>query len=108
MPSPPHITALIVAAGKGERAGGALPKQFQPLGGKPMLAWSIEAFAAHPAIGALYVVIGAGQEEHVRGLKDIEIITGGATRADSVRNGLEAIAASGGTSKILIHDAARP
>ena len=136
MPAPPHITALIVAAGKGERAGGDIPKQFAPLGGKPMLAWSIDAFASHPLVAGIVVVVGDGQQSfaenivnHARSAEPVEarltdpalrqaqgygtgitidIIPGGATRADSVRNGLEAIEAGGGTSKILIHDAARP
>lgn len=112
--------AIIVAAGKGERAGGALPKQFAPLGGRPVLAHSYSALAAHPAIGALVVVVGAGQEPLARAALGQEawLVTGGATRRESVRAGLEALAAHGhaahsdgghgNVARVLVHDAARP
>ena len=57
------VTALIVAAGKGERLGGGMPKQYRMLGGKPVLRWAVEALVAHPAVNALRVVIGKGQQE---------------------------------------------
>ena len=44
------VTALIVAAGKGERLGGDVPKQYRLLGGKPVLRWAVEALVGHPAI----------------------------------------------------------
>ena len=98
--------ALIVAAGKGERAGGTLPKQFAPLAGRPMLAWSYAAFAAHPAIDAVIVAIGAGQERLLQATIPGAIhVIGGATRRESVARGLDAI---GTADRILIHDAARP
>ena len=102
------VTALIVAAGKGERLGGGLPKQYRPLGGKPVLRRAVEALASHPAIGALRVVIGAGQHdlanEALAGLDVGPLIEGGAERADSVRAGLGQIA----SDVVLVHDAARP
>ena len=102
------VTALIVAAGAGERLGGGLPKQYRLLGGKPMLAHAVDALAAHPAIGHIRVVIGAGQEapaQDALGTRDVgPLITGGATRADSVRNGLDGLVGDA----VLIHDAARP
>lgn len=104
-------TALIVAAGKGQRAGGDVPKQFALLAGKAMVAWSVEAFAAHPRITSIYVVVATGQENllaEALGGQKIYVVTGGAERVDSVRAGLEAIAARGGTDFVLIHDAARP
>jgi 2-C-methyl-D-erythritol 4-phosphate cytidylyltransferase / 2-C-methyl-D-erythritol 2,4-cyclodiphosphate synthase len=111
----PHaIVALIVAAGKGVRAADtpdALPKQYKHINGKPLLAYSAQTLAAHPAIDALYVVIGAGQEEQAEAaLAHIPhtLVQGGATRQASVYAGLEAIAARGGASHVLIHDAARP
>jgi 2-C-methyl-D-erythritol 4-phosphate cytidylyltransferase/2-C-methyl-D-erythritol 2,4-cyclodiphosphate synthase len=55
-------TALIVAAGKGERLGGGLPKQYRLLGGRPLLRRAVEALASHPAIAKVRVVIGAGQD----------------------------------------------
>ena len=57
------VTALIVAAGKGERLGGGVPKQYRPLGGKPVLRWAAEAMARHPAVHQVRVVIGSGQDE---------------------------------------------
>lgn len=105
------MAALIVAAGKGDRAGGAVPKQYATLGGKALLAHSVDAFLEHPAIDLVYLVIGAGQEELARaalGSRSISGLTiGGAERQDSVRAGLEAMSGAGVT-KVLIHDAARP
>ena len=104
--------ALIVAAGKGVRAGGALPKQYAPLAGVAMVARAVDAFAAHPAIEAIYVVIGDGQHEQLNAAlarrKIAGAVEGGPNRIDSVRNGLNAIAADGGAAIVFIHDAARP
>jgi 2-C-methyl-D-erythritol 4-phosphate cytidylyltransferase / 2-C-methyl-D-erythritol 2,4-cyclodiphosphate synthase len=112
MASPPKSVALIVAAGKGERAGSALPKQYARIAGQSLLARSVDGFARHPAIGAFYVVIGAGQEAQAEAALDgravTAMLTGGAERQDSVRAGLCAIQAAGGVDHVLIHDAARP
>jgi len=101
-------TALIVAAGKGERLGGGIPKQFLSIGGKPVLRWAVEALIRHPAVQFVRVVIGGGQEDAaasaLAGLDVGALITGGAERADSVRAGLAAIAGDA----VLVHDAARP
>src|SRR3954469_18959616 len=101
------VTALIVAAGKGERLGGGLPKQYRMLGGKPVLRWAVEALIRHPAVRSARVVIGEGQQDHaaaaLRGIEVHEFIEGGAERADSVRAGLAAI----GGDAVLVHDAAR-
>ncbi len=106
------VAALVLAAGQGSRAGGDAPKQFRKLGGKAVIAYAVEAFAAHPAIGAVYLVIGAGQQDTVTGLIDPGLITsmveGADSRRGSVRAGLEAIAADGGADRVLIHDGARP
>lgn len=91
--------ALIVAAGKGERAGGDVPKQFQLLGGVPLVEHARRAFAAHTRIDRVVTVLGENQSAVG------ETVVGGATRRDSVRNGLEAISEA---SRVLIHDAARP
>ena len=102
------VTALIVAAGSGERLGGGIPKQYRPLGGKPVLRRAVEAFAGHPLVDALRLVIGDGQDQlaaaALEGIDIGEPISGGAHRADSVRAGL---AASDGR-QVLVHDAARP
>ena len=106
------VTALIVAAGKGERLGGETPKQFRLIAGKPVLRWAVEAMASHPAIGDVRVVISADDQARFReaaaGLGLTEPITGGATRQESVRRGLEALAQQGAPDLVLIHDAARP
>ena len=93
--------ALIVAAGRGERAGGDAPKQFQLLGGIPLVEHARRAFAAHPAIDRVVTLVAAGNEALVQG----EAAIGGATRRESVLNGLIAI---GEARRVLIHDAARP
>lgn len=102
------VTALIVAAGKGERMGGGLPKQYRKLGGKPVLRRAVEALSAHPAVKAVRVVVGKGQHElasaALAGLEVSELIEGGEQRADSVRAGLEAVDGDA----VLVHDAARP
>lgn len=105
---------LIVAAGKGVRAGGTVPKQYARLGVKTILRRSIEAFADIEN-SVMQVMIGDGQQsyydETVAGLPLsttlLPSITGGATRQDTVRIGLEALAAHK-PDIVLIHDAARP
>src|SRR4051812_5019825 len=102
------VTALIVAAGKGERAGGGVPKQYRLLGGKPVLRRAVEALIRHPAVQSARVVIGKGQRElasaALSGMDVGELIEGGAERADSVRAGLVAVEGDA----VLVHDAARP
>jgi 2-C-methyl-D-erythritol 4-phosphate cytidylyltransferase/2-C-methyl-D-erythritol 2,4-cyclodiphosphate synthase len=102
------VTALIVAAGSGSRMGGNLPKQYRPIAGKPVLAHAVDALASHPSIDAVRMVIGEGQEElaqaALNGRQVGALIIGGATRADSVRAGLEAV----NGDIVLVHDAARP
>jgi 2-C-methyl-D-erythritol 4-phosphate cytidylyltransferase/2-C-methyl-D-erythritol 2,4-cyclodiphosphate synthase len=106
------VAALIVAAGKGERAGGGVPKQFRDIGGKTVLFHAAEALLRHPAIDTVQVVIGDGQEEvYAAATGDLSLpapVIGGETRQKSVQNGLEALAAAGGADIVLIHDAARP
>lgn len=107
-PSAMTVTALIVAAGKGERLGGIVPKQYRMLGGKPVLRWAVEALIGHSAIRSVRVVIGRGQTEQaaaaLEGLNVGALIEGGAERADSVNAGLAAITGD----SVLVHDAARP
>ncbi|MFL6766340.1 MAG: bifunctional 2-C-methyl-D-erythritol 4-phosphate cytidylyltransferase/2-C-methyl-D-erythritol 2,4-cyclodiphosphate synthase [Sphingomicrobium sp.] len=101
------VSALIVAAGSGSRMGGELPKQFRPIGGKPVLAHAVDALASHRAVDVVKVVIGEGQRDLARaalGDRNVELVTGGAERSDSVRAGMEASEAD----VILVHDAARP
>ena len=111
-PDQTRIVALIVAAGTGQRAGGDHPKQYRRIRGKTVLAHAIDALADHAAIAAVHVVIGEGQEAaYLEAIANRDLpppITGGETRQQSVQNGLDAVAASGGADIILIHDAARP
>lgn len=104
--------ALIVAAGRGARAGGGVPKQFRWIAGKSLLAHAVDAFADHRDIDEILLVIAQGQLEAVNASLAPRplpaCVTGGATRQESVRAGLEHIAATGGASRIFIHDAARP
>ena len=108
-----RYAAIIVAAGTGARSGQAIPKQFVDIGGKPMLRWSVETFAADPRCDAVIVVIGEGQQDAARaaldGIGGIIFVAGGATRQMSVRNGLVALEAlASHPDLVLIHDAARP
>ena len=103
--------ALVVAAGAGRRAGGAVPKQYQPLRGRPMLRHCLETFADHPAVDAVAVVIDPAHRDFydaaTPGLVLLPPIPGGATRQQSCDRGLQALAADP-PARVLIHDAARP
>jgi 2-C-methyl-D-erythritol 4-phosphate cytidylyltransferase/2-C-methyl-D-erythritol 2,4-cyclodiphosphate synthase len=103
-----RTTALIVAAGQGVRTGAAIPKQFARLSGKPVIAHSYHALSSHPAIDQVLIVIGEGQQQSLSdALGNVDFVIGGATRRESVRNGLEALAPDA-PANILVHDAARP
>lgn len=113
MPGPtplPPFAAIVVAAGKGLRVGGDKPKQFRNLNGKPVIRWSIEALAQAGA-DLIVVVIApetlAEAEAALTGIAGIMFVSGGATRQDSVRAGLEALTERA-PAHVLIHDAARP
>ena len=103
-------SVVIVAAGSGERAGPGGPKQWRRVGGKPVARWSLETFLKHGA-ERVVVVVAAGDEaragEAFAGLEGWSLVRGGATRTQSVRAGLEAVAARPDDA-VLIHDAARP
>lgn len=100
--------ALLVAAGKGVRAGSDIPKQFVPIAGRPMLTHAYAALSSHSGVDDVMTVVGAEQGEQLRAaLGDVAFVTGGAERRDSVRAGLEALAERS-PARVLIHDAARP
>jgi 2-C-methyl-D-erythritol 4-phosphate cytidylyltransferase / 2-C-methyl-D-erythritol 2,4-cyclodiphosphate synthase len=106
------VAAVVVAAGRGERAGGDLPKQFRPIAGEPMIRLALNAFVGHPAIDFVQPVISPSDEklygQAVAGLENLlPPVAGGATRQASVRAGLEALVARA-PSVVLVHDAARP
>jgi 2-C-methyl-D-erythritol 4-phosphate cytidylyltransferase / 2-C-methyl-D-erythritol 2,4-cyclodiphosphate synthase len=104
------FAAIIVAAGKGERAGSGVPKQFRRVAGTSLVARAVDSLRGHPAISHIIVVIGAGQHlllAEALGERRIDaIVTGGASRQDSVWAGLNALSA-GAAPYVLIHDAAR-
>ncbi|PVA05941.1 bifunctional 2-C-methyl-D-erythritol 4-phosphate cytidylyltransferase/2-C-methyl-D-erythritol 2,4-cyclodiphosphate synthase [Thalassorhabdomicrobium marinisediminis] len=98
--------AIIVAAGRGRRAGGPLPKQWQEVAGRPVVEHTLAVFEAHPRVDRITLVIAPEDMElaQARGLPDRAVIAlGGAERSASVRNGLAATRAE----RVLIHDAAR-
>lgn len=104
-----RFTACIVAAGRGERAGGGIPKQFRRLAGKPMLAWSLELFDCHPACDQIVIAVSEENRESVQELgrslsTPLFLVNGGETRTRSVANALAAVTCE----LVLIHDAARP
>jgi 2-C-methyl-D-erythritol 4-phosphate cytidylyltransferase/2-C-methyl-D-erythritol 2,4-cyclodiphosphate synthase len=105
----PKIAGVIVAAGQGLRAGQPLPKQFVPWRGKAVVRHSAEALAL-AGVAPIVVAIPAGAEEIAAAALDglpVRFIAGGATRQQSVRLGLEALAAAA-PDLVMIHDAARP
>jgi 2-C-methyl-D-erythritol 4-phosphate cytidylyltransferase / 2-C-methyl-D-erythritol 2,4-cyclodiphosphate synthase len=105
------VAVVVVAGGSGFRAGGELPKQYQRIGGKAMIWWTLKAFLEHPAVKIIQTVINPEHrglfDEAVAELVVAEPVHGGATRQDSCRIGVAACLNSG-CSKVLIHDAARP
>ncbi len=102
---------LVVAAGRGRRFGGDLPKQYHDLAGRMVLRHTLAAFATNPEISAVRAVIHPDDRQlydmAAAGLNLLEPIHGGATRQDSVRLGLDSLK-DFGPAKVLIHDGARP
>lgn len=107
------VWAVVPAAGRGTRFGGALPKQYLPAAGRPLIAHTLEALAAHQAVAGLMVAISDGDADwpgwtEVAG-KPVLTCIGGASRADSVLAGLLALPSSVRADDfVLVHDAARP
>ena len=97
--------AVIVAAGRGKRAGGDLPKQWQMLLEQPILNHTLAAFQKHPDIGQIVLVLHRDDMARGADLAGVSIVEGGADRAVSVRAGLASIDS---VDHILIHDVARP
>lgn len=103
-----NAIAIIVAAGSGQRAGG-IEKQFEPLGGRPVIKWSAETFARHPKIASVVIARPRGERpdlDWLDGIADV-VVEGGSSRTQSVLAGLSAVDAEPNTP-VLIHDAARP
>lgn len=99
--------AVIVAAGRGVRAGGALPKQWQILGNRPVLAHTLAAFQTHAEISQIVLVLHADDLALADPYLDARthVVAGGADRAGSVSCGLDAVRDA---QRVLIHDVARP
>mgnify|MGYP003700428089 CR=1 FL=1 len=107
--------AIIVAAGRGTRAGAGGPKQYRDLAGRAVIAWTADAFLNHPKIDAVRVIIHRDDRDEYHAAmgalldhpKLLDPVFGGAERQDSVRLGIESIEADA-PKHVLIHDAARP
>lgn len=110
LPQSPRVAAVVVAAGKGLRTGGAVPKQFVTWRGKPLVRHSVEALSGY-GIGPIVVAIPEGWGEvagaALNGIEGVRLVNGGATRQESVKLALESLE-SAAPDKVLIHDAARP
>lgn len=113
----PECHAVLPTAGTGSRLGGSLPKQFQELAGKPMLAYALNAFAATPEIASIWVGVSPGFIDNpiLGSLSNKSasiqfLATGGPTRQETVRNTLAAMLKAGVPENdwVLVHDAARP
>jgi 2-C-methyl-D-erythritol 4-phosphate cytidylyltransferase len=110
--SPRDVGAVIVAAGRGARLGGSLPKQYLPIAGVPMLLRSLRPFVSHPEVRQVVLVLPEAEAAappawlapHLG--ECLRLVAGGAERGDSVAAGLAALDAACGV--VLVHDAARP
>lgn len=111
MPKLERTAAILVAAGRGLRAGAGGPKQYRTIGGQTVIYRAMEAFSGHPDVFAVQPVVNPDDaalfDEAVAGLRHRPPTPGGATRQASVHAGLEALAAEK-PDIVLIHDAARP
>jgi 2-C-methyl-D-erythritol 4-phosphate cytidylyltransferase/2-C-methyl-D-erythritol 2,4-cyclodiphosphate synthase len=105
------VAAIVVAAGRGLRAGAAMPKQYRLIGGEPVIRASLVLFARHPQVAMVQPVIHADDAPMFKaaaaGLDLLPPVPGGATRQQSVRAGLDALATHA-PEIVLVHDAARP
>ncbi|MGA9320987.1 MAG: 2-C-methyl-D-erythritol 4-phosphate cytidylyltransferase, partial [Xanthobacteraceae bacterium] len=106
------VAAVVVAAGRGYRAGGDMPKQYRAIAGEPVIRPTLTAFLRHPQVDAVQPVIHPDDADAFRiataGLDNLlPPVPGGATRQASVRAGLQALRAAA-PELVLIHDAARP
>ena len=109
---PRDVGVIVVAAGRGVRLGGPVPKQYRELGGVPMLLRALRPFASHPEVAHVVVVLPAAdavRPPHF--LADLtggtlSVVAGGAERSDSVAQGLSALPTE--CAVVLVHDAARP
>ncbi len=113
--NPPRYWAVVPAAGLGQRMGAAIPKQYLPLAGRPVIVRTLETLLRYPRLAGVVVALGAEDAwwpEVAGGLdstKPLRVVTGGAERGQSVLNGLEALREWAEPNDwVLVHDAARP
>jgi 2-C-methyl-D-erythritol 4-phosphate cytidylyltransferase len=108
----PDVGVVVVAAGKGERLGGSVPKQFRPIAGVPMLLRTVRPFLSHPEVREVIAVLPA---EHTATPPEwlgalagerLRVVAGGSTRLESVRRGVAVLDPQ--SSVVLVHDGARP
>ena len=99
--------AIIVAAGRGTRAGGDIAKQWQTLAGRRVIDWTLDAYRAAAGVDRIVMVLHPQEMHRAAEFPYVTSVAGGETRSDSVRAGLQALAGSNCTH-VLIHDAARP
>ncbi len=109
-----RVAAIVLAAGRGARLGGNIPKQFLKLGGIPLLVHSLQIFQFTQVVTEVILVVPEDDCDHCRktilpsfGIDKVtQVVAGGARRQDSVCNGIKAVAP--GVDVIVVHDAARP
>jgi 2-C-methyl-D-erythritol 4-phosphate cytidylyltransferase len=110
-----HVAAIIVAAGAGRRIGGATPKSYLPIAGRPLILRTVDRVFSSHSVAEVILVVSANEIERCRHLLEADVAlkgrpyvlqAGGATRQQSVRHGLQKISA--GTDVVMIHDGARP
>jgi 2-C-methyl-D-erythritol 4-phosphate cytidylyltransferase len=112
MRSPPDVGVVVVAAGRGERAGGDVPKQFREIAGIPVLLRALRPFLAHPQVGPVVVVLTPEKAQIPPGWlaavagERVSLVAGGAERMDSVEKGLAALDST--VSVVVVHDGVRP
>ncbi len=110
----PKKIAVIVAAGSGSRFGADRPKQFCDLAGRPVLMTTIEAFSQSGLVDDILVVLSADMVDYwdelcsLHGFTSPQIVTGGKTRARSVKNAIDSLSSLPDNTVIMIHDGARP
>ena len=110
-----HVAAIIVAAGAGRRIGGAIPKSYLPISGRPLILRTVDRIFSSHSVAEVILVVSADEIERCRQLLEADVAlkgrpyvlqAGGATRQQSVRHGLQKVSAS--TDVVMIHDGARP
>jgi 2-C-methyl-D-erythritol 4-phosphate cytidylyltransferase len=114
----PTAAAVVLAGGSGTRLGAEQNKVYLPLGGRPVLAWSIATFTGMPEIGVVVLVVRDSDGEHAERMlaehgaaTAVEVVRGGATRQESELAGLRRLAdriSDGSIDVVLLHDGARP